>query len=91
MDVQEDKAAATGNQPARQPPRFFKLPGFWTASPTAWFGVAEAQFLLRGTASQRDCFALVTAVLPEASAHRVAHILAAPGTTATTTSKQLSW
>ncbi len=80
MDVQEDNAAAAaGNQPAGQPPRFFKLSDFWTASPAAWFGVAEAQFLLRGTASQRDRFALVAAVLPEASARRVAHILAAPG------------
>ena len=79
MDVQEDNVAAAGNQPAGQPPRFFKLPDFWTASPAAWFGVAEAQFLLRGTASQRDRFALVAAVLPEASARRVAHILAAPG------------
>ena len=75
MDVEENNAAAAGNQPAGQsPPRFFKLPDFWTASPAAWFGVAEAQFLLRGTTSQRDRFALVAAVLPEASARRVAHI-----------------
>ena len=48
------------------------------SQPAAWFGVAESQFLLRGTASQRDRFPLVAAVLPEASARRVAHILAAP-------------
>ena len=45
----------------------------------AWFGIVEAQFLIRGTEAQRDKFALVTAVLPETSARRVAHILAAPG------------
>ena len=63
---------------ANHPPRFYKLPDFWSASPAAWFGVIEAQFQLRGTNAQRDKFALVTAVLPEASARRVAHILAAP-------------
>ena len=82
MDVKEDNAATiqAGNPPAGQaPPRFFKLPDLWTASPAAWFGVAEAQFLLRGTLSQQDRFALVVTILPEASARRVAHILAAPG------------
>lgn len=80
MNLHEDDAAAqVAAAAAGQPPRFFKLPDFWTASPAAWFGVAEAQFLLRGTASQRDRFALVAAVLPEASARRVNHILAAPG------------
>ena len=63
---------------ANHPPRFYKLPDFWSASPAAWFGVIEAQFQLRGTTAQRDKFALVTAVLPEASARHVAHILAAP-------------
>ena len=59
--------------------RYYKLPDFWSASPVAWFGIVEAQFLIRGTEAQRDKFALVTAVLPETSARRVAHILAAPG------------
>ena len=59
--------------------RYYKLPDFWSASPAAWFGIVEAQFLIRGTEAQRDKFALVTAVLPETSARRVAHILAAPG------------
>ena len=63
---------------ANHPPRFYKLPDFWSTSPAAWFGVIEAQFQLRGTDAQRDKFALVTAVLPEASARRVAHILTAP-------------
>ena len=44
MSVHKDDAA---DQPAiaappGQPPRFFKLPDFWTASPNAWFGVEEA-------------------------------------------------
>ena len=78
-NVEKNAADLASNPPAAQPPtRFFKLPDFWTASPTAWFGVAEAQFLLRGTTTQREHFALA-AVLPEASARRVAHILAAPG------------
>ena len=71
----DQEAAPAANQ------RFYKLPDFWSASPAAWFGVVEAQFLLRGTEAQRDRFALVSAVLPEASARRVAHILAAPGDT----------
>ena len=81
MSVHEDDAAAqlAIAAPPGQAPRFFKLPDFWTASHAAGFGVAEAQFFLRCTASQQDRFALVTAVLPEASACRVAHILAAPG------------
>ena len=70
----------SGGSPAANQ-RFYKLPDFWSASPAAWFGVVEAQFLLRGTEAQRDRFALVSAVLPEASARRVAHILAAPGDT----------
>ena len=74
MSIPEDEAAApTG------PPCFFKLPNFWTASPAAWFGVAEAQFLLHSATTQRDCITLVAAVLPEVSACRVAHILAPPG------------
>ena len=61
--------------------RYYKLPDSWSASPAAWFGIVEAQFLIRGTETQRDKFALVTTVLPKASARRVAHILAAPGET----------
>ena len=60
----ENAADLAGNPPTAQPPtRFFKLPDFWTASPAAWFGVAEAQFLLRSTTQQRERFALVAAVL----------------------------
>ena len=80
MNVEENAADLAGNPPAAQPPtRIFKLPDFWTASPAAWFGVAEAQFLLRGTTQQPERFALVGTVLPEASARRVAHILTGPG------------
>ena len=79
-NVEEHASDLAGNPPAAQPPtRFFKLPDFWTVSPAAWFGVAEAQFLLCGTTTQRERFTLVAAVLPEASARRVAQILAAPG------------
>ena len=39
---------------ANHPPRFYKLPDFWSASPAAWFGVIEAQFQLRGTTAQRE-------------------------------------
>ena len=78
MSVHEDDAAdqLAVSSPPGQHPRFFKLPNFWTASLFNWFGVREAQFLLHGTTSQRDSFVLVNAVLPEGSAHRVAHILA---------------
>ena len=81
MDNAEENAADLAGNPAaaQPPPRFFKLPDFWTASPAAWFGVAEAQFLLHGTATHQEHFDIVAAVLPEASACRVAHILAAPG------------
>ena len=72
-------AAAADFAPQQGQSRFFKLPDFWTASPAAWFGVAEAQFLLRGVNVQRDRFSLVVAVLPESSARRVAHLLANPG------------
>ena len=60
VQLHEDDAAdqLAVAAPPGQPPRFFKLPDFWTASPAAWLGVAEAQFLLRGTTSQRDRFAL---------------------------------
>ena len=77
----EDEGELLPQQPAITPAglRFFKLPGFWTASPAAWFGVAEAQFLLRNIANQPERLTLVTAVLPEASARCVAHLLANPG------------
>ena len=82
MSIHEDEAtdhlavtAPTG------PSRFFKLPVFWTASPAAWFGVTEAQFLLRGTMTQQDRFDLIAAVLPKGGPHPMA----------TTTSGLLSW
>ena len=88
MSVHEDDTVAqlAIAAPSGQPPCFFKLPNFWTASPTAWFGVAEAQFLLRGTALlssllsfQRNPPAgLPTSLLPLV-------------TTVTTTSGPLSW
>lgn len=61
--------------------KYFKLPEFWSGSVAAWFGVVEAQFALRGVTQQRDRFALVTSALPESSARKVAHLLAAPGET----------
>ena len=64
--------------------RYFKLSDLWTASTAAWFGIAEAQFLLRNINSQQERFALVAAVLPEASARCVAHLLANPGDTSYT-------
>ena len=51
-EATEQLAAAA---PTR-PPCFFRLPDFWIASPATWFGVAEAQFLLRGTTTQWDRF-----------------------------------
>ena len=80
-DANVPAAAAAGAAGAavEAPTRFFKLPDFWTGSPAAWFGVAEAQFALRGIVTQRDRFSLVAAVLPESSARRVTHLLAAPG------------
>ena len=75
----DEHVAADGNAEQQPATCFFKLPDFWASSPAAWFGVAESQFGLREVRGQRDRFALVTAVLPESSARRVAHILAAPG------------
>ena len=57
---------------------FFKLPDFWPASPLTWFGIVEAQFDLRSVTSQRERFSLVAAVLPESSARKITHLLAAP-------------
>ena len=73
-------AAPTGS-------RSFKLPDFWTASPAAWFGIAETQFLLRNINSQQERFALVAAVLPEASTRRMAHLFTNPGDTSYTDMK----
>ena len=54
MSIHEDEAAAQLAATAPTgPPHFFKLPNFWTASLAAWFGVAEAQFLLCGTTTHR--------------------------------------
>ena len=93
MSENEDNAVTdlAALAPAGHPPRFFKLSGFWTASPAAWFGVAEAQFLLRSTTTQQDHFPLVATVLHEASARRVAYILTTPGATAWMTSGPLAW
>ena len=64
---------------AAAPTRFFKLPDFWTGSPASWFGIIKAQLEMREVTSQRDKFALILAVLPEISARRVTHLLAASG------------
>ena len=68
MSIKEGEAAdqLAATAPTGSP-GFFKLPDFWTASPAARFGVVEAKFLLRGTTSQQDCFALVAAALPGSS------------------------
>ena len=71
-----NEAPAAPNLAQRQ--RFFKLPDFWPSSPHAWFGIVEAQFRIREVDSQEDRFTLVASVLPEASARRVAHLLATP-------------
>ena len=73
MSLNEDAAP---NPAQRQ--RFFKLPDFWPSSPHAWFGIVEAQFRIHEVNSQEDRFTLVASVLPEASARRVAHLLATP-------------
>ena len=77
MDPPEDSIAAA-ESPAG-PIKFFKLPDFWASSPAAWFGIVESHFRMRGVTSQLDRFSLVTAVLPEASARRVRHLLTTPG------------
>lgn len=74
----EPGAAAGGAAAGPAGSRFFKLPDFWAASPVAWFGVVESQFRLRGVEAQEDRFSLVSAVLPESVARRVAHLLVAP-------------
>ncbi len=72
-----DDGAGAADRPA-PPAKFFRLPNFWAATPSAWFGVVESQFRLRNVDSEADRFALVAAVLPESSARRVAHLLADP-------------
>jgi len=69
---------AAGVADAPSSTHFFKLPDFWPASPHAWFGVVEAQFATRNITRERDRFGLVTAVLPESSARKITHLLAAP-------------
>ena len=67
MDIDDNNAAANeaaaGDVHPGNPARFSKLPDLWTNSPAA----------------QLDMFSLVTAVLPEPSARRIAHLLATPG------------
>ena len=72
----EDQKPASANS-AIPSSRLFKLPDFWTGSLAAWFRIAEAQFKLHGALTQRDKFALVSAVLPETSACCVVHLLVA--------------
>ena len=80
-EQQDAPPQAAAAPPALSSSKFFKLPDFWTACPAAWFGVVEAQFTLRNVTSQADRFGLVTAVLPEPTARRIAHLLAAPSAT----------
>ena len=77
MDSPEDPAAVA--DPPGVHTKFFKLPDFWANSPAAWFSIAESHFRLRGVITQIDRFSLVLAVLPEASARRIQHLLAVPG------------
>jgi len=70
------------NAPAgRAEERYFKLPEFWPSSIPTWFGVAEAQFELRGVTSQRARLGLVASILPEISAKKVTHLLQSPTAT----------
>jgi len=73
--------AAAGEAAAGGAGKYFKLPDFWPSSIAAWFGVAEAQFDLRGVTSQRARFGLVASILPEASAKKVTHLLQSPSAT----------
>jgi len=76
----EPPNAAETSDSSRQPAsaRYFKLPDFWAASPVAWFGVIESQFRLRDITAEQDKFSLVASVLPEASARKIANLLANP-------------
>ena len=78
-DEEEPVAAAPVNAVAAA--KFFKLPDFWTASPAAWFGVAEAQVRLRDISTQPARFSLLAAILPESAARVVAHLLVDPSET----------
>jgi len=74
--------APQANLPAgRAEERYFKLPEFWPSSIATWFVVAQAQFELRGVNSHRARLALVTSILPEASAKKVTHLLQSPSAT----------
>ena len=84
--MEENQVAANA---AAAPTHFFKLPDFWTGSPAAWFSIVEAQFEMREVTSQRDKFALISAVLPEISARCVTHLLAGPPETSATTDSRL--
>jgi hypothetical protein len=55
-----------------------KLNDFWVDSPAAWFGMAEAQFHLRGITGELDRFCIVVAAMSREVARPVGHLIAQP-------------
>jgi hypothetical protein len=55
-----------------------KLNEFWVDSPAAWFGMAEAQFHLRGITGELDRFCIVVAAMSREAARPVGHLIAQP-------------
>jgi hypothetical protein len=75
-DVQPLLPAAQQNFAAA--PVRLQLQQFWPASPDAWFGLAEAQFRLRGVVDERTQFDHVLGSLPEVTVRSIADLLVGP-------------
>ena len=64
-------------KPVAVPAHHVKLSPFWLTCPDAWFGLAEAQFALRGVTDEQFRYYLVLGALPETTVRSVADLVAA--------------
>ena len=77
MSLNGAAGGADGNSSARGAASV-KLPQFWAESPDSWFGVAEAQFHLRGVTDSLDKFYAVVSCLPLTVARKAKRLINDP-------------